>query len=91
VLVHDHRNFGASDGAERGEVDPWQQIADWRRAISFLNVTAVFLTVQAALALMGAGAPIILNGSMAATIGTGASWRHVVDLRAIARGRDCLD
>src|ERR1700730_8918448 len=23
VLVHDHRNFGASDGAERGDVDPW--------------------------------------------------------------------
>ena len=37
VLVHDHRNFGASDGAERGDVDPWQQIADWRRAISFLE------------------------------------------------------
>src|SRR5580693_731951 len=30
VLVHDHRHFGASDGAERGDVDPWQQIADWR-------------------------------------------------------------
>jgi fermentation-respiration switch protein FrsA (DUF1100 family) len=37
VLLHDHRNFGASDGAERGDVDPWQQIADWRRAISFLE------------------------------------------------------
>src|ERR1700742_548588 len=37
VLVHDHRNFGASDGVERGDVDPWQQIADWRRAISFLE------------------------------------------------------
>src|ERR1700693_5730934 len=37
VLVHDHRHFGASDGAERGDVDPGQQIADWRRAISFLE------------------------------------------------------
>jgi uncharacterized protein len=37
ALVHDHRNFGASDGVERGDVDPWQQIADWRRAISFLE------------------------------------------------------
>lgn len=37
VLVHDHRNFGASDGENRGDVDPWQQIADWRRAISFLQ------------------------------------------------------
>jgi hypothetical protein len=37
------------------------------------HVTAVFLTVQAALPLMGAGASIILNGSMAATIGAGES------------------
>jgi fermentation-respiration switch protein FrsA (DUF1100 family) len=31
VLLHDHRTFGASDGAPRQDVDPWQQIADWRR------------------------------------------------------------
>jgi fermentation-respiration switch protein FrsA (DUF1100 family) len=37
VLVHDHRGFGASDGAPRFDVDPWVQIADWRRAISFLD------------------------------------------------------
>jgi dienelactone hydrolase len=37
VLVHDHRNFGASDGAIRHDVAPWRQIADWRRAISFLE------------------------------------------------------
>ncbi|GGX80402.1 alpha/beta hydrolase [Pseudoduganella dura] len=37
VLVHDHRNFGASDGVPRGDIDPWMQIADWRRAISFLE------------------------------------------------------
>jgi fermentation-respiration switch protein FrsA (DUF1100 family) len=37
VLVHDHRNFGASRGDIRGDVDPWRQIADWRRAISFLE------------------------------------------------------
>ena len=40
VLVHDHRNFGASDGAIRQDIDPWQQIADWRRAISFLESLA---------------------------------------------------
>ena len=34
VLVHDHRGFGASDGSPRFDVDPWVQIADWRRAIS---------------------------------------------------------
>jgi hypothetical protein len=37
VLLHDHRTFGASEGFPRQDVDPWQQIADWRRAISFLE------------------------------------------------------
>ena len=37
VLVHDHRGFGASDGSPRYDIDPWVQIADWRRAISFLE------------------------------------------------------
>ncbi|MCW5297786.1 alpha/beta hydrolase [Herbaspirillum lusitanum] len=37
VLVHDHRNFGASDGTPRHDIDPWMQIADWRRAITFLE------------------------------------------------------
>jgi pimeloyl-ACP methyl ester carboxylesterase len=37
VLVHDHRGFGASSGSPRYDIDPWVQIADWRRAISFLE------------------------------------------------------
>jgi uncharacterized protein len=37
VLVHDHRGFGASDGSPRYDIDPWVQIADWRRGISFLE------------------------------------------------------
>src|SRR5271156_3724930 len=37
VLVHDHRGFGVSDGQPRFDVDPWQQIADWRYAISYLE------------------------------------------------------
>lgn len=37
VLVHDHRNFGTSGGEPRGDINPWRQIADWRRAISFLE------------------------------------------------------
>jgi uncharacterized protein len=37
VLVHDHRGFGASDGTPRYDIDPWIQIADWRRGISFLE------------------------------------------------------
>jgi fermentation-respiration switch protein FrsA (DUF1100 family) len=37
VLLHDHRTFGASEGEPRQDIDPWRQIADWRRAISFLE------------------------------------------------------
>jgi fermentation-respiration switch protein FrsA (DUF1100 family) len=37
VLVHDHRGFGHSDGEPRYDIDPWRQIADWRRAISYLE------------------------------------------------------
>jgi len=37
VLLHDHRGFGSSGGEPRQDVDPWRQIADWRRAISFLE------------------------------------------------------
>jgi uncharacterized protein len=37
ALVHDHRNFGSSDGAIRRDIDPWRQIAGSRRTISFLE------------------------------------------------------
>src|SRR5437016_5208893 len=37
VLVHDHRGFGASDGEPRHDVNPWVQIEDWGRAISYLE------------------------------------------------------
>jgi fermentation-respiration switch protein FrsA (DUF1100 family) len=35
VLVFDNRNFGASDGEPRQEIDPWQQVRDYRDAITF--------------------------------------------------------
>lgn len=35
VLVYDHRNFGASEGTPRCEIDPWAQMHDYRHAISF--------------------------------------------------------
>ena len=35
ALVFDNRNFGASDGAIRQEIDPWQQVRDYRDAITF--------------------------------------------------------
>ena len=35
VLIYDNRNFGASEGLPRQEVDPLLQIRDYRDAISF--------------------------------------------------------
>lgn len=35
VLVYDNRNLGDSGGEPRGEIDPWQQIADYRDAITY--------------------------------------------------------
>ena len=35
ALVFDHRNFGASDGEPRQEIDPWQQVRDDRDASSY--------------------------------------------------------
>ncbi len=37
VLAHDHRTFGSSSGTPRHDVNPWQQVTDWRRAISYLE------------------------------------------------------
>jgi fermentation-respiration switch protein FrsA (DUF1100 family) len=35
ALVFDHRNFGASDGEPRQEIDPWEQVRDYRHAITY--------------------------------------------------------
>lgn len=37
VLAYDNRNFGDSDGEPRQELDPWQQVRDYRHAITFLQ------------------------------------------------------
>jgi len=34
-VVYDNRNFGASDGEPRQEIDPWQQVRDYRDAITY--------------------------------------------------------
>ena len=36
ALVYDNRNFGASDGEPRQEIDPWQQVRDYRHAITWV-------------------------------------------------------
>ena len=35
ALVYDNRNFGASDGEPRQEIDPWAQVRDYRTAITY--------------------------------------------------------
>ena len=35
ALVFDYRNFGDSDGEPRQHLDPWEQIEDYRNAISY--------------------------------------------------------
>jgi fermentation-respiration switch protein FrsA (DUF1100 family) len=37
ALVFDYRNVGASDGVPRQHLDPWQQIDDYRNAITYLS------------------------------------------------------
>src|SRR6266702_1793232 len=37
ALVFDNRNFGASDGEPRQEIDPWAQVRDYRHAITWLQ------------------------------------------------------
>jgi uncharacterized protein len=40
AIVFDHRNFGASDGEPRQEIDPWEQLRDYRHAITFATTLA---------------------------------------------------
>lgn len=40
ALVFDNRNFGASDGEPRQEIDPWQQVRDYRDAITYAETLA---------------------------------------------------
>ena len=35
AVVFDNRNFGASDGEPRQEIDPWRQVRDYRDAITY--------------------------------------------------------
>src|SRR5262249_33460852 len=41
ALVFDNRNFGASDGEPRQHVDPWQQVRDYRDAITFATFAGI--------------------------------------------------
>ncbi|HEX8860203.1 MAG TPA: alpha/beta hydrolase [Actinomycetes bacterium] len=37
ALVFDNRNFGASGGEPRQEIDPWAQVRDYRHAITYVQ------------------------------------------------------
>lgn len=36
-VAYDNRNFGASDGEPRQEIDPWAQVRDYRHALTFAS------------------------------------------------------
>jgi uncharacterized protein len=36
-VVFDNRNFGASDGEPRQDIDPWRQVRDYRDAITYVE------------------------------------------------------
>lgn len=40
AVVFDNRNFGASDGHIRQEIDPWIQVSDYRDAITYAETLA---------------------------------------------------
>src|SRR5258708_12516864 len=40
VLVFDNRNFGASGGEPRQEIDPWAQVRDYRHALPYPRTPA---------------------------------------------------
>lgn len=40
ALVFDYRNFGASGGEPRQEIDPWMQIRDYQHAITYAQTRA---------------------------------------------------
>ena len=40
ALAFDNRNFGASDGEPRQEIDPWAQVRDYRHAITYAQTLA---------------------------------------------------
>ena len=40
AVVFDNRNFGASDGEPRQEIDPWKQVRDYRDTITYAETLA---------------------------------------------------
>jgi fermentation-respiration switch protein FrsA (DUF1100 family) len=40
ALVYDNRNFGDSDGTPRQEIEPWEQVRDYRTAITYATTLA---------------------------------------------------
>src|ERR687887_2406656 len=70
ALVFDNRNFGASDGEPRQEIDPWQQVRDYRHAITWAQARP---EVDAArIGVWGSsysGGPVLVVGAVDKRIG----------------------
>ncbi len=64
-IVFDNRSFGGSDGEPRQEIDPWQQIRDYRDAISFAETLGE--TDGSRIGIGGtsySGAPVLVVGAV---------------------------
>lgn len=69
VALYDHRNFGDSDGADRGHIDPWAQTRDMATALARLG--AIDVVDPSRLAVWGSsfsGGEAIVLGSMVGSV-----------------------
>lgn len=65
VMLYDHRGFGSSDGAVRQEIDPQQQVADMRDAITFAQTLPGIDPEQ--LGVWGPASPAVMPSRWAPT------------------------
>lgn len=85
-LAYDHRNFGASGGEPRFEIDPWQQVADLRDAVSFARTLPD--VDPARIGLWGtsyAGGHVIVAGALDRRVACVVSQVPLVDGHATLR------
>jgi hypothetical protein len=72
ALVFDNRGFGASDGEPRQEIDPWQQVRDYRHAIPTLAPS--MKSTPSASGCGGAATPAGTSWSSGPSIGGSRPW-----------------
>jgi uncharacterized protein len=75
ALVFDNRNFGASDGEPRQEIDPWAQVRDYRDALTYAGTRDEIDSGR--LGIWGSSYSGAMSScSERSTAGSNASWRR---------------